>query len=78
MSKPPSDKAYHVREPFCKIYGILKDEFSQLDQENYQTHIKNLVAEFKKLNNEYVKLGGKGKFADESTDGKKVTFFDAI
>jgi len=36
------------------------------------------VAEFKKLNNEYVKLAGKGKFADETTDQKKVTFFDAI
>ena len=36
------------------------------------------MAEFKKLNNEYVKLGGKGKFADETTDQKKVTFFDAI
>ena len=78
LSKPPSDKAYHVREPFVKIYNILKDEFANLDKDNYSKLLKDLTGEFKKLNNEYVKLGGKGKFADETTDQKKVTFFDAI
>lgn len=37
-----------------------------------------MVAEFKKLNTEYVKLAGKGKFSDDTTDNKKMTFFDAI
>ena len=31
LSKPPSDKAYHVREPFVKIYIIIKDEFANLE-----------------------------------------------
>lgn len=78
LSKPPADKAYHVREPFVKIFNILKDEFTELQKDNYLGHIKTLVGEFKKLNNEYVKLAGKGKFADDTTDNKKVSFFDAI
>jgi len=35
LSKPPSDKALHVRDPFVKIMDIIKNRLTDLDISNY-------------------------------------------